>query len=318
MCVKCDDEGCAGMGRILVIGSMNMDMTIFTHRVPQSGETLSGYDFLLSPGGKGANQAVAASRMGAETTMFGCVGDDVFGGELIAALTGNGVDTAPIRRIPGVATGAAAITVCDADNRIILYAGANAHVRPGREALRALISGCDALLLQLEIPLETVFEAINVAHGLGKLVFLTPAPAAVLREDIYPKVDYLLPNESEASLLMGRALASDQDMLEALSWFERMGVKHSLITLGDRGVGCVLDGKPQIRRGFSVKAVDTTAAGDTFTGALALAITDGDSLPDAIDFAQKAAAVCVTRQGAQNAIPTRAEVLALELPKAIP
>jgi ribokinase len=296
------------MGKILVVGSINMDMTIFTNRIPSAGETITGTGFLLSPGGKGANQAVAAARMDAETTMYGCVGDDVFGHELMHSLGTNGVNIRSVRALNGVSTGVASITVCGGDNRIILHAGANARV--GLEPLlESLIEESDALVVQLEIPLETVFAAIDIAHGLNKRVFLTPAPAVALPEKLYAKIDYLLPNEGESSALLGRDIISDQDVFWALNQFRVLGVAEPVITLGERGVGLFLDGKPRILPAYRVQSVDTTAAGDTFTGALASAIVDGMALIEAVDFAERAAAICVTRPGAQNAIPTREEVL---------
>ncbi len=296
------------MGKILVVGSINMDVTIFTDRMPSQGETITGTKFLLSPGGKGANQAVAAARMEAATTMYGCVGDDVFGHELLRSLGADGVDTRAVKALNGVSTGVASITVCGGDNRIILSAGANARV--GLEPwLKKLIEASDALLLQLEIPLETVFAAIDIAHKKGRKVFLTPAPAAALPEELYEKVDYLLPNEGESSALLGRDIAGEQDVYWALNRFRALGVAEPVITLGERGVGLFLDGEPRILPAYRVQSVDTTAAGDTFTGALASAIVDGMALSEAVDFAQRAAAICVTRPGAQNAIPTREEVL---------
>lgn len=297
------------MSRILTIGSMNMDVTIFSERIPEQGETISGRNFLLSPGGKGANQSVAAARMGAEVAFVGCVGNDIFGNKLIDVLKADGIDTSFVTKIPDTSTGVAVITVCGGDNRIILYGGANDRVTCApRAAIEKLIRGCDALMLQLEIPLSTVFEAVEIASSQKKPVFLTPAPANPLPKDLFQKVRYLLPNETEAGALLGRTLSSDQDMLDALVAFRGMGVREPIITLGERGVGCFVNGAPTIRDGYRVSAVDTTAAGDTFTGAFAAAVTEGAPVADAIDFAQKAAAICVTRVGAQNAIPYKHEV----------
>lgn len=302
------------MSKLLVIGSINMDVTIFSARMPVAGETISGTGFLLSPGGKGANQAVAAARMGCRTAMVGCVGDDLFGHELVRSLTGHGIDTAPIEALPGVSTGVASITVVDGDNRIILHDGANGRVRCG-EGTERLIEASDAVMMQLEIPLHAVLESVDVAHRLGKSVFLTPAPAVPLPEALFGKIDYLLPNESESSLLLGRELASDGDILWALARFRALGVKEPVITLGERGVGCYIGGEPKIVRGYRVKPVDTTAAGDTFTGALAACVLRGMPMADAVDFAQRAAAISCTRKGAQNSVPTREEVLAADLPQ---
>lgn len=304
------------MPNVLVIGSMNMDVTIFADEMPRQGETLPGSDFLLSPGGKGANQAVAAARMGADTAMVGCVGDDLFGQRLIEVLEADRIDARSVRREEGVSTGVACITVCGGDNRIILFNGANARVSLDRRAdVEALIRQCDALLLQLEIAHQAVWDAIDIAARHGKRIFLTPAPAIKLPQEIHRKVTHLLPNEGEAGLLLDMRLESEADVFRALEAFRALGVPEPLITLGARGVCCFVGGAPAIIPGYRVKAVDTTAAGDTFTGALAVAVTEGLPLPEAVDFAQRAAAVCVTRAGAQVAIPTRAEARSAELSK---
>ena len=294
-----------------------MDMTIFAGRMPAQGETISGTDFLLSPGGKGANQAVAAARMGASTSMYGCVGDDVFGEALLRVLAQCGIDGSGVARCPQVSTGVASITVVGGDNRIILHAGANALVSSESEALDARLASCDAVLMQLEIPPSAVLGIIEKAHAMGKKVFLTPAPAQQLPAAAYKKIDYLIPNETEAGVLLGRELHGDQDMLEALRAFRELGVAHPLITLGERGVGCIVDGEPRIVSGYRVDPIDTTAAGDTFTGALAACIMGGMDWLASIDFAQKAAAICITRQGAQNAVPQREEVLTTQLERAV-
>ncbi len=305
------------MTDVLVIGSMNMDLTVFTDRMPLRGETAAGRGFLLSPGGKGANQAVAAARMGARTAIIGCVGEDLFGEELTAKLRADGIDTEGVRRVPDVSTGVCSITVSAGDNYLIYCAGANAHVAcEPREATRARVQACGAVLLQQEIPLETIVDALDIADQAGKPAFLTPAPAYRLPDSAYRKVRYLLPNETEASALLGRELSTDADMLGALGAFRRMGVAEPVITLGARGVACYVDSEPAILPGYRVTPVDTTGAGDTFTGALAAAILQGMPIREAADFAQRAAALCVTRAGAQDSIPTRAEVLQAALPRA--
>ena len=298
------------MPRILVVGSINMDVTIFTRKIPEQGETLPGSGFLLSPGGKGANQAVAAARMGADTSFVGCVGDDVFGEQLAGVLKADGIRTEHLRRESGVSTGVASITVCEGDNRIILYDGANARVDVGRlPAFGALLRECDALLLQMEIPKETVLDAIELAHAQGTRVFLTPAPASPLPKAAYQKAAYLLPNEKEARVLLDMPTETDEDIFRALRAFRGLGVAHPLITLGERGVACIAGDEPVVRGGYRVNPVDSTAAGDTFAGAFAVAVAEGQKLLDAIDFAQRAAAICVTRPGAQVSIPTRDEAM---------
>jgi len=296
--------------KLLVIGSINMDVTIFAAKMPEQGETLPGNGFLLSPGGKGANQAVAAARMGADMAFVGCVGDDVFSENLIGVLEADGIRTEFLRKVDGVSTGVACITVCDGDNRIILHDGANAHVSLRNiPSIESLLREYDALLLQMEIPKATVLDAIDAAHAQGTRVFLTPAPASHLPDEVYQKVTYLLPNEKEAQVLLGMPTETDAEILRALEAFRALGVAYPLITLGDRGVACFDGDRPAICAGYRVDPVDSTAAGDTFTGAFAVAIAEGLPLLQAVDFAQKAAAICVTRRGAQVSIPARDEVL---------
>ena len=299
------------MKQVLVFGSLNMDMTIFTERLPEQGETLMGSDFKLSPGGKGANQAVAAARLGASVAMLGCVGEDAFGRALIESLRDAGVDTGAIRVAPEVGTGGAVITVANGDNRIILYPGANALPDAGFvDCHRALLEQSQSLMVQLEVPLAAVERAMELARQAGKRVFVNPAPARPLPEAFYRLADYLVPNETEAALLLGRSVATEAEVVEALVAFRARGVREPIITLGARGAAFFAGEEPRIVPGLRVNAVDTTAAGDTFIGALAAAIGRGDALSQAIDFAQRAAALCVGRKGAQASIPTLAELSA--------
>lgn len=297
------------MNRVTVMGSVNMDMTIYVDRIPARGETVLGNDFLLSPGGKGGNQAVAASRLGADVRMFGVVGEDVFGESLIRTLNEAKVNTDAFIKQADVSTGVASITVCQGDNQIALFGGANQRLtRERMGAVKRMIEESDILLLQLEVPLDSVLYAIDIANACGTRVFLNPAPAQALPAEVYKKVDYLLPNESEAGLLLNRSVKTDDEVLSALTEFSSMGVKHPVITLGSRGVACILEGVPTIIDGYRVKAVDTTAAGDTFIGALSAHLGRKETFAQTIDIAQRAAAICVTRQGAQKTIPTLAEV----------
>lgn len=297
------------MGKILVVGSLNMDMTVFTDRLPASGETLQGAGFLLSPGGKGANQSIAAAKLGAQVTLFGRVGDDVFGRTLVETQALNGVDTRLIRQTPGIPTGVASITVCEGNNSIIVVSGANAHVSVADvDALSGAIADSDALLLQMEVPMEAVRHAIGLAKAHGTTIFFNPAPAQRLDAALLQGVDFLLPNESETAILLGWPGFELARAEEALRAFARAGVKHPIITLGSAGVAYLWEGACVIEPPLPVDPIDTTAAGDTFAGALACAVVGGRPLCEAITFAQRAAALCVTRKGACNAIPTLDEV----------
>lgn len=299
------------MSTILVIGSMNMDMTVFASRLPISGETLSGDGFLLSPGGKGANQAIAASRLGGETSMLGRVGEDAFGDLLIQCQTENGVRTDLVKRTPDVSTGVASISVVDGANIIIVVGGANDCVsNKDIDDCEQRIAQSDAVLIQLEIPMETVAYAIQCAKKHHTKVFFNPAPAKKMEEALLKGIDFLVPNEHEAAMLLDIPRVTVENVEYALRAFRARGVVTPLITLGSAGVA-LLDGEECILAPcHPVHAVDTTAAGDTFIGALAVAVTGGMALRDAVDFAQRASAICVTRKGASAAIPTRDEVLA--------
>lgn len=299
------------MQKVLVFGSLNMDMMIYTDRMPAQGETITGSDFKLSPGGKGANQAVAAARLGAHAAMLGCVGDDAFGRNLLAALRTSGVDTDAIHVTKTVGTGNAVIVVSEHDNRIILYTGANHAMDVGFvEANRTLIERSDSLLVQLEVPLPAVRRAMEIARQAGRLVYLNPAPAQRLPQELYALADFIVPNETEAAILLGQTISTEEEFAAALFAFRAWGVRQPLITMGKRGVAYLDRDTPRIMPCFPAEAVDTTAAGDTFIGGLAAAIGRSETLADAIRFAQRASSLCVSRKGAQEAIPTLAEVTA--------
>ncbi len=299
------------MGNVLVVGSLNMDVTTYVTRMPAQGETVTGKGFLLSPGGKGSNQAVAASRMGAHVKMIGAVGRDSFGDTLLGALSDAKVDVSGVLRSDMMSTGMASIIVQQGDNRIILYGGANQAVsRTQIEMSASMFDWCDSVVVQLEIPLDSVLCAAKMAKKHGKPLFFNPAPAQPLPEEAYRLASYFVPNETEAGLLLGQTLVSDADMLGALDQFRALGVENPVITLGGRGAACFLDGAATILDAHRVNAVDTTAAGDTFIGALAASLSNGRAFRDAAELAMRAAAICVTRQGAQKTIPGIEEVLA--------
>jgi len=288
--------------RIAVVGSCNLDIVTYADRIPAPGETVIGRRLLQVPGGKGANQAVAAARAGAEVSFIGAVGDDGFGKLLATALQREGVITAGLRRVP-LPTGTAHITIDSAgENAIVAVVGANAAVALS-ERDRAVITSTQALLLQLEIPLEIVVTAAALAHEAGARVILTPAPGPRLPAELSRLVDLLIPNESEALALTG---ASSGDQAAGLLLAE---VPAVAVTLGARG--CIYrerGGPSLLLPAFPVAAVDTTAAGDTFAGALAVALAEGRSVEAALRWAMAAAALSVQREGAIPSIPYRQEI----------
>lgn len=306
---------------IVVIGSINMDLVLRVPRMPLPGETLSGGAFRTIPGGKGANQAVACARLGRgaangqPVAMIGCLGDDAFGTALRAALMADGIDVSHVTTLPGVASGIASILVdASGQNSIVIAGGANDLLSPAHiDAALPLIERASVVVLQLETPLATVEHAIAVAHRLGKTVVLNPAPAASLPAAVLAQVDYLVPNEIEAAMLLG-ADAGPQDhdaVLASAAALRATGCRNVLITLGAKGVHAALAGGSRDFAAQAVKAVDTTAAGDTFIGGFVAALAAGADPASAIDLGQRAAAIGVTRQGAQTSIPYLNE---LELP----
>lgn len=308
---------------IVVIGSINMDLVLRVPRMPLPGETLTGGAFQTIPGGKGANQAVACARLGRgaaggqPVAMIGCLGDDAFGTTLRAALVADGIDVSHVASLPGVASGIASILVdANGQNSIVIAGGANDLLSPAHiDAARPLIERASIVVLQLETPLATVRHAIAVAHGLGKTVVLNPAPAASLPAAVLAQVDYLIPNEIEAAMLLGADADADADDAAAparAAALQAAGCRNVLVTLGAKGVHAALaDGSRRDFPARAVTAVDTTAAGDTFIGGFVAALAAGADPARAIDVGQRAAAIGVTRQGAQTSIPYLNE---LELP----
>lgn len=298
------------MSGILVIGSLNMDMTFYVDHFPDVGQTISSLGFMMAPGGKGSNQALAASRLGAQVYMAGCVGEDLYANALVDNLKENGVDTTYVRHIPSVNTGLACITVCNGANMITLDSGANARMtRDDIDCMEEVFSKVDYVILQFEIPMSTVEYAAEVAHKHGCTVIVNPAPYKPISQNLLNYTDYLIPNETEVKELLGWNEISPQNVSEALNTIRDMSVKHPMITLGEKGVAYWVEDKCVVRDCIPVKAVDTTAAGDTFIGALVSCLSVGKPLAQAVDFAQHAAAICVTRKGAQSSIPVLSEVL---------
>jgi ribokinase len=303
---------------IVVVGSSNTDMIIKLDRIPRPGETRLGGEFLTAAGGKGANQAVAAARAGGDVTLVARVGQDMFGERAVAGLVENGVnvDFVQFDKSP---SGVALIFVGDdGENSIGVASGANAKLSPSdvRKA-KAAINAADVVVMQLETPLETVQAAADLAAAGGALVILNPAPAQGLPAKLLKKISILTPNETEAELLTGIKVDSEDACARAADVLLSKGVATVIITLGSQGAYLATADLKQRVAGFSAKAVDTTAAGDVFNGALAVALAEGCSMPDAVRFANAAGAIAVTRVGAQPSAPTRGEIEKLASSKKI-
>lgn len=296
------------MSRIVIIGSTNVDQTVRTARIPAKGETIFGTDLKLTFGGKGANQAVAAARLGGDVTFIAKTGMDTYGDMMVENLLHEGFSAKTIIRDPESPSGVAWICVDDnGDNSIIVMPGANCTLTIDDLApYLHLIKGADYLLMQLETPIEVVAYAADLAYSCGVKVLLNPAPAQSLPDDLLSKTYILTPNEKECKLLCGAA-ASDDVRSNAEKLLSK-GVKNVIVTLGEKGaLLCTAEGFVEIPA-IKVEAVDTVAAGDTFNGALCVALSEGKTIADAMRFATKASAIAVTRSGAQSSIPYRKEI----------
>ncbi len=297
--------------RIVVIGSVNMDLVATVDRFPRAGETTTAREFATNPGGKGANQAVAAARLGATVDFIGCVGDDGFGEQLRRSLESSGVGCRELRTVRGVSSGTAWIHVDRrGENSITVVPGANAEVTPEQiEAARETIARADRLLLQLEIPLETVWAAVELAGKLSVPVVLDPAPAPAAPHPQLCRVDLLTPNETEAERLVGSPGLTPREMGRVLG---EAGAERVVLKRGASGA-LVLDeaGQSYEVSAFAVDAVDSTGAGDAFTAALAVRLAAADRLADAVRFGCAAGALAATRHGAQQAMPSLDEVKSL-------
>ena len=300
------------MGKILVIGSLNIDMVMKVDHMPTAGETILCDGMKLVAGGKGANQACAAGRLGTDVTMLGAIGNDSHGEMQRDSLQRSGVDVSGLITKERVSTGTAFITVNkEGNNSIVVVQGANEQFTPEDiEAHRDLLEECEIVILQLEIPMDTVLYAVKLARTLGKTVILDPAPVPEhFPEELYQYVDIIKPNESELSRLTG--IADTQNHLEeAVQIVKDHGVKNVLVTLGGDGVYLDTENESPVHiPAKKVEVVDTTAAGDSFTAALAAMLLEGKTLKEAAEFANQVSAIVVTREGAQDSIPTLQEVL---------
>ncbi|WP_199636355.1 ribokinase [Serratia sp. PAMC26656] len=297
-------------GKLVVLGSINADHILNIEQFPRPGETVIGKQYKVAFGGKGANQAVAAGRSGADIAFIACVGADDIGERIRLQLATDRIDTQPIEAIADNTTGVALIFVnAEGENVIGIDAGANAAVTPDYLArYQQRVIEADALLMQLESPLETVMAAARLAKQHQTQVILNPAPARELPDELLSLVDMITPNETEAQRLTGIAIANDDDAARAAQALHDKGIGTVIITLGSRGVWLSENGNGKLVPGFKVKAVDTIAAGDTFNGALVTALLEGKTMADAVRFAHAAAAIAVTRPGAQPSVPWREEI----------
>ena len=292
------------MTRVVVAGSANMDLVGIAPRLPQPGETVLGTEFLQMPGGKGANQAIAAARAGGQTCFLGAIGSDAFGVTLKARLGASGVDASRVRIVYGTSGVAVIMVDTRGENSIIATPGANAAFTRLTPAELAAVRDADVLVCQLEIPVATVTEAAVAARAAGTRVILNAAPAQALPAELLDAVDLLVVNEGEAAVITGRGRDEPRALLDY--------VPRAVLTLGAEGAWFVdRDGTDLRVPAFPVETVDSTAAGDAFTGALAVAWGEGRELPDAVRWAAAAGAACVRRLGASNSLPTRADIDAL-------
>lgn len=296
------------MKKILVIGSMNADLTIHTKRMPSLGETVEGFDFSVNAGGKGANQAVAVAKLGGNVNFLGAAGNDSNGKMLLENFKNSGVEFSGFITEES-STGTASITVVNGDNFIILNAGANNCITPAViDRYSDLIKDSDIIVMQLEIPLESVIRAAEIAKKSDTLVVLNPAPCKDLPNSFLVNIDIIIPNEHEAFLLTGINIDTEENCKKAIENLKDKGIETVIITLG--GKGCVYNNGNNIifRNAEKTTVIDTTSAGDTFIGAVCCGLSEGMALYECIDLATKASAITVSRKGASCSIPTRDEI----------
>lgn len=299
------------MKKIFVFGSLNMDMVINTPYIPQNGETLHGSHFMYNPGGKGANQAVACSKLGGNTYMIGKVGEDLFANQLIESLHNYEVNTDYIYQTKDVSSGIAMILKCDNDNRIVLDAGSNfaITIEEVERALEREASEGDLFITQLETPMDVVEKAFKIAKEKAMYTVFNPAPAKKINDATYQFIDLIVLNQSECEIMTGIYPHTKDDYKAIFNYFIARGVKEIIITLGSKGSVLYTNDKLFEYEADKVKAVDTTAAGDSYIGSLAYSLACGKALEESINEASKVAALTVMKHGAQSAIPTREELL---------
>ena len=298
------------MNKLVVLGSVNADHVLQVSSFPRPGETVHGHSYCVIHGGKGANQAVAAARMGAEIAFIACVGDDSFGHEMREAFAKEGINNDGVMIEKDTPTGIAMIQVAaTGENSIAISAEANGCLSPERiKPHHNLIKQADTLLMQLEIPIATIEAAAKVAKVAGTRVVLNPAPAQPLTDESLQHIDMITPNQTETELLTGVKVVDMASAQQAADVLHDKGIKQVMITMGSQGVWLSENGKGKQVPGYRVDAKDTTAAGDTFNGALLTSLQEGRPIDEAIRFAHAAAAISVTRMGAQSSIPHRREV----------
>lgn len=302
------------MKKILVIGSVNMDLVTYVERIPSAGETINGLSFNKIPGGKGANQAVSASLAGCDVSMLAKVGNDSDGEKMEQVLKSYGVKTNFLvdeNEPTGVAT--IIIEKNTGENRIIVVKGANGtlSIDDVKKNIN-LIAEADIILMQLEIPLSTVAYAASIAHSLNKIVILNPAPAKMLSKELLSNVDYLIPNETELEILTGEISNSEVNIISAYKKLHHIGVKKLIVTLGKKGSLFIDDNKIYPIKPYEVNAIDTTAAGDCFNGVFASCLANGYNDLESLTYASYASSICVTRKGAIPSLPRKDEIFKIE------
>ncbi|RKS87622.1 ribokinase [Orbus hercynius] len=296
--------------KLIVLGSINADHVLNLPQFPKPGQTLTGNHYHIAFGGKGANQAVAAGRGGANIQFIAAVGDDDIGKTICEQLIKDQIDTRSIASIANEKTGVALIFVNQqGENEIGIYAGANAAVTPDYlHAYQQDIIDADAILMQLETPLATIASAVKLAKQHHTQVIVNPAPAQALTDEILSHIDIITPNETEAESLTGITVSCEQDADRAAKQLHQKGINTVIITLGSKGAWVSVAGVGKLIAGYQVQAVDTIAAGDTFNGMLVTALLEGKTLDEAVKYAHAAAAIAVTRTGAQSSVPWREEI----------
>ena len=298
---------------ILVFGSINMDLTTYVPKLPRPGETLRGSSFITVPGGKGSNQAVACARLGAKTYFVGRVGKDAFGPEVLEIVDEENVDVSQVITDPTSGTGLAVISVDEnAENSIIIISGANLALDSSDvERAKSLMADANVLMLQLEASLEPTFETAKAASQKGLKVVFDPAPAYPIPQDVFPFIDFITPNEVETEVLIGFKPANQEDAARAAKALKEKGVRTAIIKMGSQGAFYDSPEGSGFVRAFKVNAIDTVAAGDAFNAGLAVAISEGKSIAEAVRWGAAAGAIATTRKGALPSMPHRDEMMKL-------